>query len=204
MKNEIIVKRKTTESEIEVKIFPGKIAADYRKKIRTPLPFLNHMIEHIVWRSGLNIEINMTLDEFDLSHVVCEDAGMTLGKAVARYVAENCPTGFGDAIGIIDEAKAQAAISFESRARLDFTAASDIPETVEGMASEDILTFVDGFVQGALCTLHLDILKGENAHHIWEAAYRAIGSALGRALYIDENRKGQTSGVAGEVRYEFE
>ena len=204
MKNNITVTRKTTESEIRVKISAGKIAEDYRKKICTPLPFLNHMIEHIVWRSGLNIEINMTLDEFDLSHVVCEDAGMTIGKAINKYVCENCPTGFGDTIGIIDEAKAQAAISFESRTHLDFTSSINIPQTVEGMLSEDILTFIDGFVQGANCTLHLDILKGENAHHIWEAAYRAVGSALSRALYIDEKREGQTSGVAGKVHYEFE
>lgn len=202
--NKIKVTRKTTESEITVTIESGTIAPDYRKKIRTPLPFLNHMIEHIVWRSGLNIEIDMRLADFDLSHVVAEDAGMTLGKAIARYNEENLPTGFGDAIGIIDEAKAEAAFSFESRTLFDFTSAAAIPEFVEGMASEDVLTFLDGLAQGANCTLHLDITKGKNAHHIFEAAYRAVGTALGRALYIDEKRKNQTAGVAGAVRYEFE
>ena len=57
MKNKITVRRKTSETEIKVSINKGELAPDYRKKIRTPLPFLNHMIEHIAWRAALNIDI---------------------------------------------------------------------------------------------------------------------------------------------------
>ncbi len=202
MKNKITVARKTTESSIEVAIEKGVLKPDYRKKIRTPLPFLNHMIEHIAWRAGLNIEITMDLSEFQLVHLVTEDVSMTLGRAVGEYVRLNTPSGYGVGVGIIDEAKAEAAISFEDRSYLDFTSSVDYDEMVEGMPAEELITFLDGFAQGARCTLHLDIQKGKNGHHIWEAAYRAFGIALGAALSIDENRAGLTSGVAGRVTYE--
>lgn len=204
MKNPVTVTRTTTESKITVKIEKGEIAADYRKAIQTPLPFLNHMMEHLVWRGGLNISVHLDLDEFYLTHVICEDVGMTLGKAVNAFVSENVPSGYGVGVGIIDESKAEAVISFEDRALLAYTSAVEIPAEVEGMPSEDLLTFLDGFAQGARCTLHLDIEKGVNGHHIWEAAFRAVGIALGQALLVDEKRIGKTSGVAGKVVYDVQ
>ena len=202
MQNKITVTRKTTESSIRVTIEKGALCPDYRKKICTPLPFLNHMIEHIAWRAGLNIDIALSLDEFHLTHLVTEDVSMTLGRAVGEFVMRNNPSGYGFGIGIIDEAKAEAAISFEDRALLSFTSKVEYDETVEGMPAEELITFLDGFTQGARCTLHMDIEKGSNGHHIWEAAYRAFGIALGAALTVDDTRKGLTSGVAGKVTYE--
>ncbi len=127
---------------------------------------------------------------------------MTLGKAVGEFVRLNCPSYTGYATGIIDEAKATAVISFEDRSLLKFDSAITYAEQVEGMPAEELITFLDGFAQGARCTLHIDIEKGENGHHIWEAVYRAFGIALGAALSVDKNREGLTSGVAGEVVYE--
>lgn len=202
MKNKITVVRKTTESSIRVTIDKGDLRPDYRKHIRTPLPFLNHMIEHIAWRAALNIDIDMELDEFQLVHLVTEDVSMTLGRAVGEFVRLNTPSGYGHGVGIIDEAKAEAAVSFEDRSMLSFSSAVSYGELVEGMPAEELVTFLDGFVQGARCTLHMDIEKGENGHHIWEAVYRAFGIALGAALHVDEERKGLTSGVAGKVIYE--
>ena len=223
MKTTTTVTRKTTESEIVVKLDLGALLPDYRSKINTPIMFLNHMLEHIAYRSGINIDISVTLDKFDLTHVVAEDVGMTFGKAVLDLVNANTPTGYGDAIGIIDEAKASAAISFEGRSLFDFSfygsglcdcgddcqccdgcSCTTLAEEVEGMYTDDILTFLDGFAQGANCTLHVDVEKGKNGHHIWEAAFRAVGVALGRALYVDEARAGLTAGVAGKVTYEVE
>ncbi len=202
MKNKITVTRKTTESSIRVTIEKSALKPDYRSKIKTPLPFLNHMIEHIAWRAALNIEIDMSLDEFQLDHLVTEDVSMTLGRAVGEFVKLNGPSGYGFGTGIIDEAKAEAVISFEDRSYLDFSSQVEYDEMVEGMPAEELITFLDGFAQGARCTLHIDILKGKNGHHIWEATYRAFGIALGQALAVDESRKGLTSGVAGKVTYE--
>lgn len=199
------VTRTTTESKITVKISPAPIAADYRKKINTPLPFLSHMIEHIVWRSGFNIEMNIELDKFNLSHVVCEDLGQALGRAFLEYSeSAKSAAGFGDGTAVIDEAKADCAISLEGRSGFFFSSAAEIPSEVEGMASEDLPVFLDGFAQGARATVHLDIQKGENAHHLWEAAFRAFGVALGRAYGENPARRGMTSGVAGEIKYAVE
>ncbi len=202
MKNKITVTRKSSESSIRVSIEKGALKPDYRSNIKTPLPFLNHMIEHIAWRAALNIEIEMNLPDFQLTHLVTEDASMTLGRAVGEFVKLNNPSGYGFGTGIIDEAKAEAVISFEDRSYLDFTSQVEYDEMVEGMPAEELITFLDGFVQGARCTLHMDVIKGENGHHIWEAVYRAFGIALGAALSADESRKGLTSGVAGKVSYE--
>ena len=198
--------RTTTESEMGVILDFDGLKPDYRKDIKTPIPFLNHMIEHIAYRGGFNIETKIELADFALTHVITEDLGIALGKAVKEYIdITDGAYGYGDAIGIIDEAKAECAISFESRAYINWDYHGiDVPSETEGMLSEDLETFLDGFVQGAMCTMHIDLYKGHNGHHIWEAIYRSVGSALCRAVEVCESRKGKTSGVAGKINWVVE
>lgn len=198
----VSVIRKSTESEIEIKLSPPPVADDYRQKINTPIPFLNHMIEHFIWRSGFNISVDLKLDKFDLSHVVCEDIGITLGKAFLEYLNRQKGTyGYGDAFGMIDEAKAHTCISFESRAYFHLDSNVTIPTDAETMLSEDLKVFIDGFSQGAQCTIQIDVLKGENSHHIWEAVFRSFGTAVKNALSQDKDRPNLTAGVAGKINY---
>ena len=195
--------RKTTESVMGIILDFSPLAPNYREKICTPIPFLNHMIEHIAYRAGFNIRTTTELTDFTLVHVIAEDLGIALGKAVKEYIDKTDGAyGYGDAIGIIDEAKAEVAMSFESRAYVDIDYHKNtIPSETEGMLSEDLQTFLEGFAQGAMCTLLVDLLKGSNGHHIWEAIYRAFGSALNRVVAIDESRIGKTSGVAGKIEW---
>lgn len=195
--------RKTTESVMGIILDFSPLAPNYREKICTPIPFLNHMIEHIAYRAGFNIRTTTELTDFTLVHVIAEDLGIALGKAVKEYIdTTDGAYGYGDAVGIIDEAKAEVAMSFESRAYFDIDYHKNtIPSETEGMLSEDLQTFLEGFAQGAMCTLHVDLLKGSNGHHIWEAIYRAFGSALNRVVAIDESRIGKTSGVAGKIEW---
>lgn len=202
----ISVTRTTTESSIRVALSEGPVASDYRSKIKTPLPFLNHMIEHIVFRSGFNIELSVELADFALDHLVAEDAGQALGKAIGAYYEKNNlsgMTGFGDATAIIDEARAFCAVSFESRSLFTFDSEIEFSDTVEGMQAEDLKVFLDGVAQGANITIQLSLLRGDNGHHIWEAAFRAVGMALGRSMAISPQRKNMTSGVAGKINYEI-
>ncbi len=188
-----------------VKLSDGPVAKDYRSKIKTPLPFLNHMIEQTVWRSGFNIEAEVNLTDFCLAHLVTEDLGQALGKAFAgKLESLDGVTGFGDGFGMIDEALAHTTISFEQRAFFGFYPAVSIPENVEGMASEELLVFLDAFCQGAGCTVQIDLTRGENTHHIWEAVFRSFGMALKAAFTVDSSRLGMTSGVAGKVLFEVE
>lgn len=200
---QIKITRKTTESEMTVALDFAPLRADYREKINTGITFLDHMIEHIAWRGGFNIEISVKLDKFALTHVICEDLGIAFGKAVKEYISRtDGAMGYGDAVGMIDEARAQCAISFEERAYIDIDYhGADMSERVEGMDKEDLETFLEGFVQGAMCTMHIDLMKGRNGHHIWEAIYRSFGTALNRTLAVNEARRGKTSGVAGKIEW---
>lgn len=202
---QVIAERKTAESEIFVKLDFGPRYANPKKGLKTTMPFLNHMLEHVIWRGEFNLEVSVELKDFYLSHVICEDIGITLGKAVNEYVKARLNeglAGYGFALATIDEALAQAAISFENRAYLDFSHPGvTIPSQTENTNSEDLKTFFEGFVQGASCTLHLNILKGVNGHHIWEAVFRSFGESLYRALALREWRRGITSGVAGPIQF---
>lgn len=201
----IKVTRKTSESSMTVRLSDGPVAKDYRSKIKTPLPFLSHMIEQTVWRSGFNIETDVSLSEFQLTHLVTEDLGQAVGKAFGHLLASrDGALGFGDGFGIIDEAMAHTMISFESRSLFLFTPDTAVPQDVEGMASEELLVFLDAFAQGAGCTLQIDLKRGENTHHIWEAVFRSFGLALKNALAVDPARFGMTSGVAGKVEFTVE
>ena len=207
MNNKITVTRKTTESEMSVTLDFSPLKADYRQKIDTTIPFLNHMIEHIAWRAGFNIETKVTLSDFVLTHVIVEDLGIALGKAVAEYIARNKEdgvVGFGDARGMIDEALAQSVMSFESRSYFNIDYHENaLTENVEGMDTHDLETFLEGFAQGANCTFQIDLYRGHNGHHIWEAIYRSVGSCLKNVTAKDPARAGMTSGVAGSVCWEI-
>ena len=196
--------RKTAESEIVVKIDFGTRNEEPKKALRTPMPFFNHMLEQLIWRGEFNLDVNVTLEDFLLYHVICEDVGTAVGQAMRAAVEarrESGIRGYGFAYATIDEALARAVISFEGRASFHFTATGlHIPPQTENTNSEDLETFLEGFVQGASCTLHLDLLKGSNGHHIWEALFRACGEALHNALEIQEQRRGMTPGVAGPVQ----
>ena len=199
----ITIIRKSTESTIKVGIDFDKLADDYRKRIKTPIMFLNHMIEHIAYNAGFTIEVEMELAEIHLSHVVCEDLGQTIGRAIAEYVKRTGVMGYGDATGMLDEALSIVAIGFEERSRFVRNYDVSVPAEVEGMSSEDLETFLDGFVQGANCTLHVLLKSGENGHHMFEAIFRAFGRVLANALEVNESRrKGLTAGVAGEIIWE--
>ncbi len=205
---QIIARRKTAESEVVVKVDFGPRYANPKKGLQTTMPFLNHMLEHVIWRGEFNLEVAVELKDFDLKHVICEDIGITFGRALKEHVESRVDEGlkgYGFAVATIDEALAEAVISFENRAYFDFNAKDvSIPARTEGTNSEDLKTFLEGFVQGACCTLHLNILKGENGHHLWEAAFRAFGEALHRALELSSWRKGMTAGVAGTIEMQVE
>ena len=201
------VKRKTTESEILVNIDFSELSADYRSKINTPYPFLNHMLEHIAYRAGITIETDVKFTNFVLSHVVYEDLGIALGKALRAYIIKNYESGiigFGDGIGIIDEAYSTCAISFEERAYFNIESEVVIPDTTEDVLSEDLFAFIEGIAQGGRATIHVNLRKGINGHHIFEAIFRSIGTTLKNVLSISEERKNLTSGVAGKIDWEIE
>ena len=204
--NYINVKRQTKESSINVSLDFSTLKPDYKEYINTTETFLNHMIEHIAYRWGVNISVDYKADKYDLKHLIFEDIGMAFGRACEEYVKEaynNGIRGFGSGIGIIDEAKAAVDISFEGRAYTVLESKCEIPCMTEGTLSEDLKTFIEGFCHGAKATVHITVVRGENGHHIWEAVYRAFGTALYEATKEYSERKALTAGVCGNIDYEI-
>lgn len=203
------VERQTLESRITVILDDGPRNPEGKKKINTPLAFFNHMLEQIAWRCELNIEVEVELDHFFLNHVVCEDVGITMGRAFKELLEKRLidgSKGYGQAVAAIDESLARAVFSFESRAYLDLNFNNiNVPVTTEGIHSEDLVAFWEGFVQGAQATLHLDLLKGRDnhGHHHWESLFRAAGQALWDTLSIHTWRKDMAAGVAGKIGFKI-
>ena len=204
----IVVRRTTSESKIEVAVSLGDRDPDCKKKIDTSLQFFNHMLETICWRACMNIAVRVELEDFRLTHVICEDVGLALGEAYLELFERELELGIngtGAAISCIDEALAQAAVSFEGRALLVMDEKLTTgPELVEDMQRADLAAFFEGFAQGARATLHLDLLRGSNPHHVWESVFRAFGAALRTSFSRCEWRGGTTPGVKGKVVLEKE
>ncbi|MFZ5943979.1 MAG: imidazoleglycerol-phosphate dehydratase [Bacillota bacterium] len=204
------VERQTLESKITVTIDDGPRNPLGKKEINTPLVFFNHMIEHIAWRGELNISLQVEMDHFLLNHLVSEDVGITLGRAFKEMVDKKLATGakgYGFALATIDEALAQVVISFESRSYLDLNFNGiAVPESTEGIHSEDLVAFLEGFVQGAQCTLHIDLLKARanHGHHQWESIFRGLGMAMREAIELRPWRSNMAAGVAGKIGFNVE
>ncbi|MBN2329398.1 MAG: hypothetical protein JXR73_19815 [Candidatus Omnitrophica bacterium] len=200
----ITIERKSRESIIRTTIQGGERNPDLKKGVNTSIHFLNHMIEQWAWRSCLNLAADVQLNEFVLQHVIAEDCGQCFGEALGRVamqmMQEQGINGSASAEGFIDEAAARVRLSFESRTGFFFNRRRiRIADQVEDMHSTDLWNFLGGLAQGARATLQIDILSGEDPHHIWESVFRALGEATRSALSACPWRKGQTAGVAGFI-----
>jgi len=203
-KNKVTVKRTTQESSVTVSLDLSGRDLELKRKIKTSMEFFNHMLETLAWRACVNIGVALNLQDYKLTHVICEDVGLTMGEAFLDIIENSdAVNGSGFAIAGIDEALARSVVSFEDRALICFTHQGiHMQERVEDILSADLVGFLEGFAQGARATLHIDILKGENPHHIWESAFRAMGESLRHALMPCPWRAGTTCGVKGKVSLE--
>jgi len=197
----IAVRRETRESLVEARLDDGP-----RREgtVDTGLNFFDHMLETIAWQACLNVDITFSHKRYRLTHVITEDVGLTLGRALARLLEERTPggvNGMGSAMGAIDEAIAQALISFEGRSGgyYDLSTPGARKERVEDMLSADLVAFFDGLAQGARATIHLRSLQGVDPHHVWESIFRGFGVALRNALAHNEWRAGLTAGIKGTL-----
>lgn len=202
----VSVRRKTAESDITLKIWRGELKPGYKKGIATPLQFFNHMLETISWRACMNMAVAVELSDFNLTHVICEDVGLCAGEAFLELFMRETDAGIngsGSAVSCIDEALARCALSFEGRALLVLDKKlTKTGQLVEDMQSADLVAFLEGFVQGARATMHLDLISGSNPHHVWEAVFRALGETLRVSFSPCPWRAGTTPGVKGKVELE--
>jgi len=176
------VERNTLETQIRVAV---ELDGNGGCQLDTGLPFLEHMIDQIARHGLIDIDIVAKGDLHIDAHHTVEDIGITLGQAVATAVGDKRGIRrYGHAYVPLDEALSRVVLDFSGRPGLVF----EVPFTRGVIGSFDVdlfHEFFQGFVNHAQVTLHVDNLRGANAHHQAETVFKAFGRALRMALEPD-------------------
>ncbi|HBH45918.1 MAG: hypothetical protein A2445_00155 [Candidatus Jacksonbacteria bacterium RIFOXYC2_FULL_44_29] len=202
----VTVTRTTAESAINVTVEAPWLDKQIQPRAgvwQTGIKFLNHMIQLICRRGGMNIDAayKCQLESTYCQHVVWEDVGLVFGAALNELLTNRRKAGVegaGEGVACIDEALTRCYLSFEGRSGCYLNIAdSDASqrELVEDAKCQDVRQFFEGFTQGARCTLQLELGPAMDTHHLWESAFRAFGEALRASLQANPWRKGVIVGV---------
>jgi imidazoleglycerol-phosphate dehydratase len=176
------VTRKTAETQISVAIGLDGTGA---KTLQSGIAFLDHMLDQIARHGLIDLRIEAVGDlEIDAHHTV-EDIGITLGQAFAQAIGNKQGiTRYGHAYVPLDEALSRVVIDLSGRPGLEFHCAWK--RQFVGQFDLDLVhEFFQGFVNHAQVTVHIDNLRGENAHHQCETIFKAFGRALRMAISLD-------------------
>ena len=177
------VERSTTETQIQVSV---NLDGTGNCKLETGVPFLEHMLDQVGRHGLIDIEIIAKGDLHIDAHHTVEDIGITLGQAITKAVGDKKGiVRYGHAYVPLDEALSRVVIDFSGRPGLEYHA--EYPRAMIGEFDVDLLhEFFQGFANHADVTLHIDNLRGDNAHHIAETIFKAFGRAMRMALSYDE------------------
>ncbi|HEY5775557.1 MAG TPA: imidazoleglycerol-phosphate dehydratase HisB [Xanthomonadales bacterium] len=190
------ISRKTKETQISLSVNLDGTGAS---RLNTGLPFLEHMLEQVA-RHGL-IDLNLEAKgdlQIDAHHTV-EDIGITLGQAIAKAVGDKKGIRrYGHAYVPLDEALSRVVIDFSGRPGLEYHV--DFPRSRVGEFDVDLVhEFFQGFCNHALVTLHVDCLRGKNAHHNAETIFKAFGRALRMAVEVDTRASDSVPSTKGSL-----
>jgi imidazoleglycerol-phosphate dehydratase len=190
------VTRKTAETNIRVAI---NLDGTGRSKLSTGIGFLDHMIDQIARHGLMDLDIQCEGDLHIDGHHTVEDIGITLGQAFAKAVGDKKGIRrYGHAYVPLDEALSRVVVDFSGRPGLHM----DVKFT-SGMIGELdtqlVYEFFQGFVNHAGVTLHIDNLKGFNAHHQCETIFKAFGRTLRAALELDPRAAGMIPSTKGSL-----
>lgn len=176
------VTRNTLETQITVSL---NLDGDGKAKFDTGVPFLEHMMDQIARHGLIDLDVLSQGDTHIDDHHSVEDIGITIGQAVAKAIGDKRGIRrYGHAYVPLDEALSRVVIDFSGRPGLIM----DVPFTQKRIGNFDtelFWEFFQGFVNHANVTLHIDCLRGFNAHHQIETVFKAFGRALRMALEVD-------------------
>lgn len=187
MKRTATISRDTKETQISVTV---DIDGTGRAQFNTGIPFLEHMLDQVARHGVMDLSVEATGDlEIDAHHTV-EDIGITLGQAFAKALGDKRGIRrYGHAYVPLDEALSRVVIDWSGRPGLEYHV--DFPRARIGEFDVDLFhEFFQGFSNHALATMHIDCLRGNNAHHIIETVFKAFGRAARMASEAD-SRMGQ-------------
>ena len=190
------VRRDTKETQIRVKLdLDGRGIA----KLSTGLPFLEHMLDQVARHGMIDLEIVAKGDLHIDAHHTVEDIGITLGQAVARAAGDKSGVRrFGHAYVPLDEALSRVVVDFSGRPGLEYHV--KFARALIGEFDVDLVhEFFQGFANHAQVTLHIDNLRGDNAHHQCETVFKAFARALRAALERDPRAQGAIPSTKGSL-----
>ncbi|MEZ5478362.1 MAG: imidazoleglycerol-phosphate dehydratase HisB [Thiolinea sp.] len=192
----VSVERNTLETQIRVSL---NLDGTGRSNFDTGVPFLEHMLDQVARHGMIDIEISCSGDRHIDDHHTVEDIGITLGQALHQAVGDKKGLRrYGHAYVPLDEALSRVVIDFSGRPGLEHHA--DYRRSHIGQFDTDLFyEFFQGFVNHALVTLHIDNLRGRNAHHIAETIFKAFGRALRMALEHDPRMSGIMPSTKGSL-----
>jgi imidazoleglycerol-phosphate dehydratase len=190
------VERNTNETRILVEI---DLDGRGRAELATGVPFLDHMLDQIARHGMVDLVVRAAGDLHIDAHHTVEDIGIALGQAVAKALGDKRGlTRYGHAYVPLDEALSRVVIDLSGRPGLEF----HVPFTRAMIGAFDVdLTheFFQGFVNHALVTLHVDNLRGQNAHHQAETVFKAFARALRMAVSRDARAAGAVPSTKGAL-----
>lgn len=196
MSRSVTVERNTLETQIKVSI---NLDGSGESKFDTGVPFLEHMMDQIARHGLIDLDIYCNGDTHIDDHHTVEDIGITLGQAFAKAVGDKKGlVRYGHSYVPLDEALSRVVIDFSGRPHLamnvEFTRAS-----IGRLDTQLFWEFFQGFVNHAQVSLHIDNLKGFNAHHQAETIFKAFGRALRMAVAEDPRMAGVMPSTKGTL-----
>ncbi|MDA1106933.1 MAG: imidazoleglycerol-phosphate dehydratase HisB [Proteobacteria bacterium] len=190
------VKRGTLETNIEATV---NLDGSGESRLHTGIGFLDHMLDQVARHGLIDIALQAKGDLHIDAHHTVEDIGITLGQAFVKALGDKQGIRrYGHAYVPLDEALSRVVIDFSGRPELDYHV--DYPRARIGEFDVDLLhEFFQGFANHAMVTLHIDSLRGKNAHHIAETIFKAFGRAVRMAVERDERMQGKLPSTKGSL-----
>lgn len=190
------IERNTLETQIRLAV---NLDGEGKSELSTGVPFLEHMLDQIARHGLIDLTIDAKGDTHIDDHHTVEDIGISLGMALREAVGDKKGIKrYGHAYVPLDEALSRVVIDLSGRAGLtfnaDFTRAS-----IGGFDTELVAEFFQGLTNHAQATIHIDCLRGKNAHHQAETIFKAFGRALRMALETDERMADQLPSTKGAL-----
>jgi imidazoleglycerol-phosphate dehydratase len=190
------IQRATSETAIDLSI---NLDGNGTSTLTTGVGFFEHMLTQIARHGLVDLTINASGDLHIDDHHTVEDVGITLGQAFAKAVGDKAGiTRYGHSYVPLDETLSRVVIDFSGRPGLEF----NVPFTRARVGDFDVdlsIEFFRGFVNHAGVTLHIDNLRGINAHHQIETVFKAFGRALRMALAVDPRASGSIPSTKGSL-----
>jgi imidazoleglycerol-phosphate dehydratase len=190
------VERNTNETRITVEV---DLDGGGRAELATGVPFLDHMLDQVARHGMIDLVVRAAGDLHIDAHHTVEDIGITLGQAVAQALGDKRGlTRYGHAYVPLDEALSRVVIDLSGRPGLEF----HVPFTRAMIGAFDVdlaHEFFQGFVNHAQVTLHVDNLRGQNAHHQAETVFKAFARALRMAVTRDPRAAGAVPSTKGAL-----